>query len=465
MLALKEQQSTLDSVVASTVREAIDSVLTPALRDVHLDIQTTNDSVKELKAEGEKLFNAAKQTRDMVDSVQAAARKDRRTVSNLRNQLEQLTKKMTDIEDWSRRNNVRLVGLPEGAEGSDAAGFLRANLSKWIPSLWSRDIEIRAHCVYDGRKISDRLCTLIFRVLRLHDRSAILKGARQAYPVKYTQDNVTLLFFTDFSPATTTKRKSFNPVLKKMTLFGLQSFLIYAAAIKLRHKATATCLYGKAFHLTHAQNGRATWPSGVERRASVWCVRATLDPDAVDVSQPRSLLSSPLVRQRRLGANRGLGLELVKQLSEDSCQKRHIYATCRDPDGPNSEEYQPYLQTAAKTSGTPGMSCNKAAVINISTLGGSISSMPPLYTQFPNLPYAVSKAALNMLSVLAAEELKADEILCMALHPGWVKTEMGGEKAPLEPKESVEGMLRVIGSLTEKQHGGFMDYTGETVPW
>ncbi len=53
----------------------------------------------------------------------------------LRNQLERLTEKMTDIEDRSRRNNIRLVGLPEGAEGSDAAGFLRVNLSKCIPSL------------------------------------------------------------------------------------------------------------------------------------------------------------------------------------------------------------------------------------------------------------------------------------------------------------------------------------------
>ncbi len=105
------------------------------------------------------------------------------------------------------------MGLPEGAEGSDAAGFLRVNLSKWIPSLRGRDIEIdRAHRVYDGGRGSDRPRTLIFRVLRWHDRSDILKGARQAYLVKCAQNNVTLLFFTAI------RRKAFGPVLKKMTI-------------------------------------------------------------------------------------------------------------------------------------------------------------------------------------------------------------------------------------------------------
>ncbi len=236
-LALKEQQSTLNSVVNSAVRDAMDSVLIPALRELREDIQATNKSVKELREELEAIATAAKQTRDQVDSVQAAAREDRRTVTDLRNQLEQLTEKMTDMEDRSRRNNVRLVGLPEGAEGSNAAGFLRVNLSKWIPSLKGRDIEIdRAHRVYDGGRGSDRLRTLIFRVLRWHDRSEILKGARQAYPVKCAHDNVTLLFFPDFSPATTIRRKAFNLVLKKMTSLGLQPFLIYPAVIKLRHK-------------------------------------------------------------------------------------------------------------------------------------------------------------------------------------------------------------------------------------
>ncbi len=212
-LAFKEQQSTLNSVVNSAVRDAMDSVLIPALRELREDIQATNKSVKELREEFEAIATEVKQTRDRVDSVQADAREDRRAVTDLRNQLEWLTEKMTDMEDRSRRNKVRLVGLPEGAEGPDAAGFLRVNLSKWIPSLRGRDIEIdRAHRVYDGGRGSDRPRTLIFRVLRWHDRSDILKGARQAYPVKCAQNNVTLLFFPDFSPATAIRRKAFGPV-------------------------------------------------------------------------------------------------------------------------------------------------------------------------------------------------------------------------------------------------------------
>ncbi len=123
--------------------------------------------------------------------------------------------------------------------GSRCSCFLRANLSKWIPSLRGRDIEIdRAHRVYDGGRGSDRPRTLIFRVLRWHDRSDILKGARQAYPVKCAQNNVTLLFFPDFSPATAIRRKAFGPVLKKMTALGLQPFLIYPAVLSYGTKGT-----------------------------------------------------------------------------------------------------------------------------------------------------------------------------------------------------------------------------------
>ncbi len=122
-LALKEQQSTLNSGVTLAVRDAMDSVLIPALRELREDIQATNKSVKELREELEAIAAAVKQTRDRVDSVQAAAREDRRAVTDLRNQQERLTEKMTDMEDRSRRNNVRLVGLPEGGGGFQRGWF------------------------------------------------------------------------------------------------------------------------------------------------------------------------------------------------------------------------------------------------------------------------------------------------------------------------------------------------------
>ncbi len=275
-LAFKEQQSTLDSVVTSAVRDAVDSVLIPALRKLREDIQATNNSVKELREEFEAMAAAAKQTRDCVDSVQATAREDRSAVTDLRNQLERLTEKMTDMEDKSRRNNVRLVGLPEGVEASDVAGFLRVNLSKWIPSLKGRSIEIdRAHRVYDGRKNSDRPHTLIFRVLRWHDRLEILKGARQAYPMKCTQDNVTLLFFPDFSPVTAAKRKSLVPVLRSMTALGLQPFLAYPAVIKLRHggeqRSFDSLRKAEDFVSSLSQNGTfAADPQGSGRAAAAF---------------------------------------------------------------------------------------------------------------------------------------------------------------------------------------------------
>ncbi len=58
-----------DSGVASAVRDAVDSVLIPALCELRADIQATNNSVKELREELEVIATAAKQTRDRVDSV------------------------------------------------------------------------------------------------------------------------------------------------------------------------------------------------------------------------------------------------------------------------------------------------------------------------------------------------------------------------------------------------------------
>nr|XP_046270645.1 C-factor-like [Scatophagus argus] len=246
------------------------------------------------------------------------------------------------------------------------------------------------------------------------------------------------------------------------------------------------------------------------------------------------------------GANRGLGLEMVRQIVEAYKPVKRLFACCRDPDGPRAEalqtlakkhpkiisiicldaadpcsikqcsqqvgsqvgteglnllinnagilsksilkevtpedmhnsfntnvmgpmnmikEFLPQLLAAAKASKIPGMSNRKAAVINISSVLGSMQSVEQSYPFFPAIAYRISKAGLNMMTVCAAEELKKEEILFSVLHPGWVRTDMGGEEGEIDVTESVQGMLRVITSLTVKQNGAFLDYKGDTIAW
>ncbi|XP_061773422.1 C-signal [Nerophis ophidion] len=112
------------------------------------------------------------------------------------------------------------------------------------------------------------------------------------------------------------------------------------------------------------------------------------------------------------------------------------------------------------------MSIQRAAVINMSSALGSIElTKKELVGRFNWYPYRASKAALNMVSCSLAINLEDDGILCMAIHPGWVRTDMGGSQAPLSPEESISSLLSVIGGLTEKDHGSFLNYTGEPLPW
>ncbi len=81
------------------------------------------------------------------------------------------------------------------------------------------------------------------------------------------------------------------------------------------------------------------------------------------------------------------------------------------------------------------------------------------------LPYATSKAALNMLVKGLAATLSANGVIVVALSPGWVRTDMGGAGAPLAPEASVAGLRKVIGGLTSADSGKFFSYEGSPIPW
>lgn len=101
-------------------------------------------------------------------------------------------------------------------------------------------------------------------------------------------------------------------------------------------------------------------------------------------------------------------------------------------------------------------------VANISSDNGSISRK----RYGGKYGYSASKAALNMVTRILSADLRAQGVIVVSLHPGWVKTTMTrNENAPLEPVESISGMMQVLDSLEMRDTGRFLDWTGSEIPW
>jgi NAD(P)-dependent dehydrogenase (short-subunit alcohol dehydrogenase family) len=109
----------------------------------------------------------------------------------------------------------------------------------------------------------------------------------------------------------------------------------------------------------------------------------------------------------------------------------------------------------------PGLVAARGKLAVLSSRMGSISLM----TGANGWLYRASKAALNTVLRAASLELGPQQVVCMAFHPGWVKTDMGGAGAEIDVAASVSGMRRVIAAANASHNGKFLNYTGEQFAW
>ena len=79
--------------------------------------------------------------------------------------------------------------------------------------------------------------------------------------------------------------------------------------------------------------------------------------------------------------------------------------------------------------------------------------------------YRTSKTALNQVIKSLSIDLKEENFIAVALHPGWVQTDMGGPNALIDTKTSVKGLIEVIDNLAPKNSGRFYNYDGSPIPW
>lgn len=103
----------------------------------------------------------------------------------------------------------------------------------------------------------------------------------------------------------------------------------------------------------------------------------------------------------------------------------------------------------------------KPRVLFISTQIASIAQA----STFRTVSYAMSKVALNMAVRRIAAELTPRGIVVLAAHPGWLKTDMGGKSATLDPGVSAHALLDLVERAGPDQAGGFYNADGSGIPW
>ncbi|MCD2452442.1 SDR family oxidoreductase [Methylicorpusculum oleiharenae] len=103
----------------------------------------------------------------------------------------------------------------------------------------------------------------------------------------------------------------------------------------------------------------------------------------------------------------------------------------------------------------------KKLLVSITSQMGSIADN----TSGGSILYRSSKAALNAAMKSLSLDLKAKDIGVLVLHPGWVRTDMGGPQGLIDAKQSVAGMRKIIENFSAEQSGQFIKYDGSLLPW
>ena len=163
------------------------------------------------------------------------------------------------------------------------------------------------------------------------------------------------------------------------------------------------------------------------------------------------------------GANRGIGLELVRQYAADGWR---VIATCRNPDGAGDlariveesngrvERHQLEVTDTSSVAAIAEAFASESIDVLINNAGmGSITNA----SSDGETCYRISKAAVNMLTKLMAGYVADRGITVAAIGPGWVRTDMGGPNATSGVEESVSRVRKVIEGLAPTDSGGHFD--------
>lgn len=145
-----------------------------------------------------------------------------------------LWEKLEDMENRSRRNNVRFIGFPEGKEGGDVAKFLEELIPQLLDIEGKHEIERAHRAINQQPRPGDRPRPILAKFLRSSDRDLVLRAARNKGKLSWENNNIML--FPDFSRATQMKRDKFKECKKKLHEREASFRLLYPAKLRIETK-------------------------------------------------------------------------------------------------------------------------------------------------------------------------------------------------------------------------------------
>lgn len=206
-----------------------------------LDFKTAeiNQSISELKTVMDGMCSRINEAEERISTAEDKLTGLDSRVLQLSKERDFLMDKVDQLENHSRRNNIRIVNLREGCEGSDPMRFFM----DWIPSVLGQEhfaeplIIERAHRSPASRPPADqRPRPILIRLLRYPDREKILRisaklSREKGGPITYNGNLV--LFFPDLSAGLVKRRKEYNHVKKELHARKLPFSLLHPAILRV----------------------------------------------------------------------------------------------------------------------------------------------------------------------------------------------------------------------------------------
>lgn len=225
---IKESENSKSDQILATL-ESLRNEFSSKLDNVTTTLQ---DVKREMKDYNDRMSRAEERIATAEDEVASLQAK----VSVLQAKNKTMEDKLADLETRSRLNNVRLVNLPEGAEGHDVCTFLE----KWIPEALgngtprlSVSVE-RAHRIGPRGDGASRPRALIMKFLNYRDKQAVIRAARDKKDVYFRDQRVR--FYPDLAATVHQQRKKFDPIRDGLRKLGIRNGITYPATLLVTYE-------------------------------------------------------------------------------------------------------------------------------------------------------------------------------------------------------------------------------------